>query len=154
MSSLREFLNAYSRTGHVRLVTSTLNVLWQRPVRLAGLTPAALARVGRRADGRLRVALPTADLRAVWSVVTQAAERAGRDSSELRLVVRVNPALVDLPAPAAQVTHVGTVSQVVEFLHEVAGAGAGEAFADVQASARSHGEFLEIAEALVTCLDR
>ncbi|MGW3347138.1 hypothetical protein ACWDA3_27875 [Nonomuraea rubra] len=62
MSSLKEFLYAYSHTGHVRLVTSTLNARWQPPVPLAGLTPAALARVGRRADGRLVVA-PRADVR-------------------------------------------------------------------------------------------
>ncbi|WP_327589574.1 TIGR03619 family F420-dependent LLM class oxidoreductase [Nonomuraea sp. NBC_00507] len=122
------------------------------PVLLAGFTPAALERVGRRADGWLGVALPPSDLRNAWGMVLGAAERAGRDPSELRMVVRVNPAIVAEAAAPVQVPHVGTVDQVVEYLRAVAEVGADEALVDVQASARSREDLLELAESVITGL--
>lgn len=122
------------------------------PILLAGFTPAALERVGRRADGWLSAALPVPALRTMWGMALRAADRAGRDPSALRMVMRVNPTIVDKPAPPDQVPYAGTVDQVVEYLHAAAEAGADEVFVDVQATTRSRGELLDVAESFITAL--
>ena len=80
------------------------SVMDLRPVRpggpgllFAGLTPAAMRRVGRRGSGWLAVqGLPEAYERALWEVALRSAEDAGRDPSALRRVLRINvPAGVD-----------------------------------------------------------
>jgi probable F420-dependent oxidoreductase len=63
------------------------------PVLLAGFTPAALDRVGRRADGWLMTqGLPAAHATMLWDTARRAAETAGRDPSALRRVLRLNRA--------------------------------------------------------------
>ncbi|MGW1076109.1 TIGR03619 family F420-dependent LLM class oxidoreductase [Streptomyces sp. NPDC002537] len=58
------------------------------PVLLGGLSPAALRRVGRRADGWLGIALPPGRHAAVWAIARRAAEEAGRDPATLRQEIR------------------------------------------------------------------
>ncbi|WP_431903212.1 TIGR03619 family F420-dependent LLM class oxidoreductase [Nonomuraea sp. bgisy101] len=122
------------------------------PILLAGFTHAALERVGRRADGWLGVALPQPYLELLWGTARQAAERAGRDPSALRMVIRLNPMIVDESADPAHVPHAGTVSQIIEYLFALSAAGAHEVFVDVQATTRSRGELLDVAESLITGL--
>jgi probable F420-dependent oxidoreductase len=61
------------------------------PVLLAGMTPRALDRIGRRADGWLMVqGLPAPYEQALWDTARRAAEAAGRDPEALRRVRRIN----------------------------------------------------------------
>jgi probable F420-dependent oxidoreductase len=61
------------------------------PILLAGMTPAALTRVGRRADGWLMVqGLPAPYASLLWDTARRAAEAAGRDPDRLRRVLRIN----------------------------------------------------------------
>ncbi|MBE3013515.1 TIGR03619 family F420-dependent LLM class oxidoreductase [Microbispora sp. NEAU-D428] len=122
------------------------------PILLAGYTPPALERVGRRADGWLSAAMPMPYLTALWGLALEAASRANRDPSALRMVVRVNPAITDSPAPADQVPYAGTVRQVADYLLTLAEAGAHEAFVDLQTTTSSRERFLDVAHALVTML--
>ncbi|MER6663461.1 TIGR03619 family F420-dependent LLM class oxidoreductase [Amycolatopsis japonica] len=74
------------------------------PVLLGGLSPVALDRVGRRADGWLPAGLPAPYLAKLWQTVVTAAEKAGRDPGTLRRVLRINPKPgTDLKDVAAQV---------------------------------------------------
>ncbi|MEV4455807.1 TIGR03619 family F420-dependent LLM class oxidoreductase [Microbispora sp. NPDC004025] len=120
------------------------------PILLAGYTPGALERVGRRADGWLSAAMPMPYLTGLWDMALRAASGAGRDPSALRMVVRVNPAITDSPAPADQVPHAGTVRQVADYLLTLAEAGAHEAFVDLQTTSSSRDRFLDVAHELVT----
>lgn len=122
------------------------------PILLAGFTPPALERVGRRADGWLGAAMPMPHLTTLWDMALRAASGAGRDPSALRMVVRVNPQITDSPAPAGRVPRAGTVRQVADYLLTLAEAGAHEAFVDVQTTTSSRRQFLDVAHALVTLL--
>lgn len=122
------------------------------PILLAGYTPAALDRVGRRADGWLGAAMPMPYLTALRGMALDAAARAGRDPSVLRMVVRMNPAITDAPAPADQVPHAGTVGQVGDYLLTLAETGIDEAFVDLQTGPTSPAQYMDVAHALVTRL--
>jgi probable F420-dependent oxidoreductase len=62
------------------------------PVLLAGSSPRALERIGRRGAGWLALsALPAPLTARLWDVARLAAEQAGRDPEALRRVLRVNP---------------------------------------------------------------
>jgi probable F420-dependent oxidoreductase len=66
------------------------------PVQLGGFAPAALRRVGRRADGWLAAGSLPGGLDAQWleqplAAIGQAAREAGRDPSAIEVVLRVNP---------------------------------------------------------------
>jgi len=66
------------------------------PVQLGGFAPAALSRIGRRADGWLAAGMLPGMLKAEYlkpplAVIHQAAEEAGRDPSAIEVVLRVNP---------------------------------------------------------------
>ncbi|MDR8408733.1 TIGR03619 family F420-dependent LLM class oxidoreductase [Nonomuraea sp. 3-1Str] len=122
------------------------------PILLAGFTPAALERVGRRADGWLGAAMPPAYLISLWDVALRAAERAGRDPSALRMVVRVNPEITRAPAPAERVPRAGTVCQIGDYVLSLAELGAHETFVDVQPTASSREEFLDVAHDLIGVL--
>ena len=61
------------------------------PVYLAGATPAALERVGRRAAGWLTFdAIPDEMMAGMRAAIARAAEEAGRDPGAIRTVVRIN----------------------------------------------------------------
>ncbi|MBN6056991.1 TIGR03619 family F420-dependent LLM class oxidoreductase, partial [Nonomuraea sp. RK-328] len=122
------------------------------PILLAGFTPAALERVGRRADGWLGAAMPPAYLTSLWEVALRAAERAGRDPSALRMVVRVNPVVTDAPAPADRVPRAGTVRQLADYLLGLTELGVHEAFVDVQPAESAQARFMEVAHELIGLL--
>jgi probable F420-dependent oxidoreductase len=60
------------------------------PLYLAAFAPAALNRVARLADGWLPVAIPVEGMRQMFSAVQAMAKAAGRDPSELKMIVRAN----------------------------------------------------------------
>ncbi|WP_326824342.1 TIGR03619 family F420-dependent LLM class oxidoreductase [Streptosporangium sp. NBC_01756] len=117
------------------------------PVHLAGFSPAALARVGRRADGWLAVAMPVPVLTARWGTIRESAERNGRDPDEVRVIVRVNPIVAG--SPAADAPPGGrTVEEIAEHLGATAETGVHEMFLDLQQTARDPAHLLDLAEAL------
>lgn len=63
------------------------------PIYLGGASPAALARVGRRAAGWLGFdAIPEDAAAALWAAARQAARDSGRDPDTLEKIIRVNSA--------------------------------------------------------------
>ncbi|GAT67765.1 F420-dependent oxidoreductase [Planomonospora sphaerica] len=124
------------------------------PVYLAGFAPAALDRVGRRADGWLTAALPVPVLTGMWSRVRRAAERAGRDPDRLRMVLRINPHVTEAPAAAEALPHTGTVAQIAGYLAAAVEAGAHEILVDLQLTAADDDHLLELATAFRDALRR
>ncbi|MFF2996649.1 TIGR03619 family F420-dependent LLM class oxidoreductase [Streptomyces sp. NPDC057950] len=119
------------------------------PILLAGFSTPALERIGRRADGWIGLAMPLEQLTGLWNVARQAAEQAGRDPSQLRVCLRVNPTITKKPGDPAHNWAAGTVSQVSEYLAKACEAGADEAFIDVQTTTSSVTEMMDIAEAFI-----
>ncbi|MEU8108542.1 TIGR03619 family F420-dependent LLM class oxidoreductase [Nonomuraea muscovyensis] len=119
------------------------------PILLAGLTAAALERVGRRADGWLGAAMPAPYLKHLWDTALRSAEKAGRDPAALRMVIRINPRITRDPVPAGEVPRAGTVAQIAGHLDALAEAGAHEVFVDVQTTTSARGELMDIAEEFV-----
>jgi probable F420-dependent oxidoreductase len=102
------------------------------PVLLAGFTPAAMRRIGRRADGWLMTqGLPPAHATMLWDIARGAAEQAGRDPAGLRRVLRINRA--------------GDWAAAVR---EAAADGLSEAFADLTFSTTGVDEALDVASRL------
>ncbi|GAA5068151.1 putative F420-dependent oxidoreductase [Thermocatellispora tengchongensis] len=117
------------------------------PVYLAGFAPAALRRVGRRADGWLTAALPLPMLTGMWTAIRQSAEEAGRDPDRLRMVLRCNPKVTGSPAPEGAVPRSGTVKQIAEYLSAAAEAGVHEILLDLQLTTTEDAELLDLAAA-------
>ncbi|OIV36335.1 LLM class F420-dependent oxidoreductase [Mangrovactinospora gilvigrisea] len=61
------------------------------PVYLGGFGPAAMRRIGRRADGWVGIVCPDEMLTALWAAARAAADDAGRDPGALRMHLRYNP---------------------------------------------------------------
>lgn len=100
------------------------------PVYLGGLSPVAFRRIGRRADGWLGVALPVEALRKAMADIDDQARRAGR--GPIATAVRIN---IKQDADA--------VTQLVDYLHELAGLGVADAFVDLQFSASTPTELMD-----------
>ena len=109
------------------------------PVLLGGFSPAALARVGRRADGWLPGWIPPQHLKQLWSIAVAAAEQAGRDPSVLRQVLRFNP---------REGTSVVTIADVAGCLEKAREIGIDEAFVDLHFIAKDVSHALELAQEL------
>ncbi|MFF0310490.1 TIGR03619 family F420-dependent LLM class oxidoreductase [Streptosporangium sp. NPDC004379] len=110
------------------------------PLLLAGFSPAALERVGRRADGWLAAAMPVPLLTGMRDAIRRAAERAGRDPDGIRVVVRANPVVTG--------TAGATVEEVGGRLRAIAETGVQEIFVDLQLTARDPAHLLDLAETL------
>ncbi|MBC6463302.1 TIGR03619 family F420-dependent LLM class oxidoreductase [Actinomadura sp. HBU206391] len=119
------------------------------PILLAGFTPAALDRVGRRADGWLGVGMPLTYLTVLWESILKAADAGGRDRSELRLVQRLNPLLAEEKAEPDRLPTTGTLGQFIDYARSAAGAGVDELFIDLQQTTTTTGELLDIAGAFI-----
>lgn len=115
------------------------------PVLLGGVSPAALERVGRRADGWLGVGLPLPALRSVWELAHDSARAAGRDPKALRLVLRVNPVVTADPVPEEDVPRRGTVAQLAGYLAAAVAELGAEPLIDLHHAARTPDELLALA---------
>jgi probable F420-dependent oxidoreductase len=115
---------------NVRIVRSdVLPKPVQRPrpsLLLAAYTPAGLDRVAARADGWNPAGLPVGMLAPMWARVRDAAAAHGRDPDALKLVVRANIVLADLPIDGERQSYHGNLEQVAEDLVATAEAGADE----------------------------
>ncbi|MFI7044833.1 TIGR03619 family F420-dependent LLM class oxidoreductase [Streptosporangium sandarakinum] len=110
------------------------------PILLAGFSPAALERVGRRADGWLAAAMPVPLLADMRDTIRRAAERAGRDPDGVRVIVRANPVVSG--------TAGATVGEIAGRLRAIAETGVHEIFVDLQLTARDPAHLLDLAETL------
>ncbi|MCZ0979094.1 LLM class flavin-dependent oxidoreductase [Streptomyces diastatochromogenes] len=102
------------------------------PVYLGGFSPAALRRVGRRADGWVGGVLPPEAARGLWDVARRAAEEAGRDPEALRRQIRHN------------VTPGTTADAIAAVFAGVRETGADGCFVDLQQAVDSPDEALEL----------
>ncbi len=119
------------------------------PILLAAYTPAGLERAGRRADGWTPSGLPLDVTASMWPVVTGAAERAGRDPSELSLVVRANIKHTGRPIVGERATYEGSVRQIAGDVHDAFQLGAHQVILDLQGTTATVGEYLDLADAIV-----
>ena len=122
------------------------------PILLAGFSPAALERVGRRGDGWLGVGLPVPVLTGAWTTICAAAAAAGRDASALRLTVRTNPIFTETPAAADAVPRSGTFEQFIDYVRAAGDAGVDELMIDLQQTTTTTAELLERAQQIIEAL--
>lgn len=117
------------------------------PVYLSAFTPAALGRIGRRADGFLPVVHAPdtgfmTELNRQRQVIDTAATVAGRDPAEIRTHVRVNVAT-------------GTrIDEVADIVRVLADNGYSDTFVDLMYVTSSVDEMLDWAANLLSALDR
>ncbi|MEV6240753.1 TIGR03619 family F420-dependent LLM class oxidoreductase [Lentzea sp. NPDC051838] len=121
------------------------------PVLLAGLVPAAFTRIARRADGWLAVGLPLPMLTQTIESIKQQALSFGRDPGALRFPLRINPHITADKADPAHVPHVGTVSQLADYVRRVDGL-VDEVFVDFQLTAWDVDEYLDLARTLISAV--
>ncbi|MFD0419072.1 TIGR03619 family F420-dependent LLM class oxidoreductase [Streptomyces sp. NPDC127108] len=107
------------------------------PLYLGGFSPAAMARVGRRAAGWVGVSLPAEAQAGLWGIARRAAEEAGRDPDALRRQIRHNP------RPGA------TEEEIAAVLRGVRDTGAESSFVDLQQCVREPMEALELGSAVL-----
>lgn len=116
------------------------------PIYLGGYSAGTLDRIGRRADGWVAPGAPPESLARMWDTVRCAAEQAGRDPGELRMIVRMNPRVTVEPADPAGLPRAGTVEQLAGYAHAVAEAGVAEVLVDLQQTTAEVGALLDLAE--------
>src|SRR5215213_6265956 len=111
------------------------------PVLLAAFTPDGLERAGRRADGWTPSGLPLDVTASMWSVVTSAAERAGRDPSQLSLVVRANIKHTARPIQGERPTYHGSIEQISGEVRGAFALGATQVIIDLQGTTTTVPEY-------------
>lgn len=131
-----------------RIVASTiLPKPVQRPrprVLLAAYSRNALERTARRADGWLPY-LPPRDLAPMWAGLRETAERLGRDTQTLDLVVRAPARVTAQPLGTDRPAYCGSAAEVAADLAAVREAGAHELILELMGSARTAEEWLALA---------
>jgi probable F420-dependent oxidoreductase len=118
------------------------------PILLAAYTTAGLERVARRADGWMPAGLPVDAIGPMWGSVQRLATAHGRDPGDLDLVVRANIKLTDRPLGLDRPSFWGTCEQVADDLVAVRATGAHEVILDVQGTARTAAELLDLVSEL------
>ena len=106
------------------------------PVMLGGVSPMAVQRIVKRADGWLPfLSTPgstgAAELRASWDRIRHLASDYGRDASRMEMVVVGNVTLTDRPAGLDRTPFVGTLDQIIDDVQTAAQAGADEVIIDL-----------------------
>jgi alkanesulfonate monooxygenase SsuD/methylene tetrahydromethanopterin reductase-like flavin-dependent oxidoreductase (luciferase family) len=85
------------------------------PTLLAGFSPEAIRRVGRRRTTGLVSARRRRRCSYLCDSVRREVEAAGRDRADVRFLVRINPHLRGEKADAEQVPDQGTMAQFVDY---------------------------------------
>ncbi|MGI9622939.1 MAG: TIGR03619 family F420-dependent LLM class oxidoreductase [Acidimicrobiales bacterium] len=105
------------------------------PVYLAAYSPAGLARIAARADGWTPAGIPIPAMAAMYGGIRAMADSAGRDPSEIGLIVRANCNIVgELPDGPDRQPFSGSVAQIIDDARRCAEIGADEVFIEVQYS--------------------
>jgi probable F420-dependent oxidoreductase len=100
------------------------------PIYLAAFAPGALNRIARLADGWNPVAIPVEGMRQMFDGIKQTAREAGRDPSQLQLIVRANVEIRDKPRAKEGMIFTGTVAQIKEDVEACKALGAHEVHFD------------------------
>jgi probable F420-dependent oxidoreductase len=116
------------------------------PVQLGGFAPAALRRIGRRADGWLAAGMLPGPLKAEYlkpplAAIRRAAQEAGRDPAAIEVVLRVNP---------AKGVSAKQIADATRAVHEEIGLA--EAFVELAYVAPETDHKLELAQEVLTLL--
>jgi probable F420-dependent oxidoreductase len=82
------------------------------PIYMAAFVPAALKRIAQLADGWNPVGIPVDGMQRMFEGLKQMAKEAGRDSSQLQLVVRANVEISSKARPKDGAIFTGTVDQI------------------------------------------
>lgn len=135
-------------TSRERIASSIMGVKPAQtppPIVLAAFNPAGLDRVARRADGWLPFGLGPDEIEPMWSIIQNSAERYGRDSDRLQLIVRADPAFTDHKLSGERPPFTGTRTQIVDDINRVRDLGATELILDLQTCSRTVDELLDTA---------
>ena len=141
-------------TSRERVAPSTIGLKPVRPsgvpVVLAAFSPAGLERVARRADGWNPTGVPLAFTADMWRGLLQQAERYGRDTSAMRLVVRANVKVTDEIIGGERPDFVGSLPQIRSDIEQAREIGAHELILELQATTGSAAELLDLASTLTS----
>jgi probable F420-dependent oxidoreductase len=105
------------------------------PIYLAAYTPAAMKRVATMADGWNPAGVPIEGMAQMFAAIKQMAEQAGRNPSELKMIVRANMTITPRPIESNRFVFVGSVEQIKEDLAACEKIGADETFLEPAFSA-------------------
>jgi probable F420-dependent oxidoreductase len=100
------------------------------PIYMAAYTPPALERVARYSNGWNPVGIPTAAVAQMFEGIRAQAQEAGRDPSELELVMRANVELTDEPLGDDRSPFCGTAEQIADDIAATKEIGASQLFFD------------------------
>ena len=98
---------------------------------MAAFAPKALQRVATMTDGWIPVAIPIDDMVQMFGTLKDIAKQAGRDPSELEMVVRGNLEITANPLTDGRGIFQGTPEQIHEDVAQCAKIGADEVIFDV-----------------------
>ncbi len=118
------------------------------PLLLAAYTPAGLDRVARRADGWTPAGLPIEAISPMFGAVRDMAAGYGREPEDIELVVRANTHVTDRPLGKDRPAYHGSPDQILEDLDATRLTGAHEIIVDLQGSAGTVDDLLELAMVL------
>jgi probable F420-dependent oxidoreductase len=100
------------------------------PIYMAAYTPPALERVARDSNGWNPVGIPPTAVAQMFEGIKETARQAGRDPSELELVVRANVELTETPLGDDRGPFCGTTDQIAADIAETKEIGATQLFFD------------------------
>jgi len=101
------------------------------PIYIAAFAPAALKRVATMADGWNPTGVPVAGMEHMFGAIRQMAREAGRDPTELRMIVRGNLVLREKPVEKDRAIFMGTPDQIREDIAACEEIGAEEVFLEL-----------------------
>jgi probable F420-dependent oxidoreductase len=104
------------------------------PVYMAAYAPAAMKRLAKEANGWFPVGIPIAGILAMFDGIKQMAKEAGRDPTELALIVRANVEFSDSTLDKGRADFTGTLDQIAGDVTAVRRLDAAELLFDVQFS--------------------
>jgi probable F420-dependent oxidoreductase len=116
------------------------------PIYMAAFAPNALKRLATLADGWNPVAIPIEGMAQMFRAIQEMARQAGRDASNLAMVVRANLHVTAKPLPNGRTVFHGTVEQIKEDVAECSRIGAHEIIFDATFQEQSLAGWLGLME--------
>ena len=101
------------------------------PIFMAAYTPPAMMRVATLANGWNPAGVPIEGMAQMFGAIRQMAKDAGRDPSELQLIVRANLVITEKPIEKDRFVFVGSLDQIRDDISASAKIGADELFLEV-----------------------
>ena len=101
------------------------------PIFMAAYTPPAMMRVATLANGWNPAGVPIEGMAQMFGAIRKMAKDAGRDPSELQLIVRANLVITEKPIEKDRFVFVGSLEQIRDDISASAKIGADELFLEV-----------------------